>query len=107
MLFISIVFLVFVFYVFCFIFIPFKIIKSKKIDVILKGVIIGGIFGLWFWIKDYDFFINIGGPDMKLIRALRAYTSIPAVWILVVFFSVIGLLMGLLVKLLVKILSRK
>ena len=95
------------FNIFCFTFFPIKIVKNKKLSSELKGVVIGMVLGLWIWLEDCDFFMNIGGSSMERIEAINDYTGLPALLVLIVFFSVLGLTMGALASLLIRLLIKQ
>jgi len=80
-------------------------VGSKRINIIFKGAIIGGIVGIIPIWKDYDFFINFGGPSPTLSRAINNFFGLSTTRGILVpfavsifFFAIIGLIIGLIIS---------
>lgn len=42
----------------------------------LKGGILGGLTGLLIWLYDYDFLLNMGGPNTPISNFIRSMFNI-------------------------------
>lgn len=73
-----------------------------------KSTIIGGIVGFLILWYDFDFFINVGGPEAPISRFIRNLFSVGGISffevfvfpmiILILTFSFLGLIIGLLIS---------
>jgi predicted Co/Zn/Cd cation transporter (cation efflux family) len=83
-----------------------KILKSKKIKWPAKSFLLSGLIGIWILVQEYDFFINIGGPNFYFKQAIEKDFGIPFFLFLIVFFGIFGIIMSALTWLVILVVKK-
>lgn len=106
MIYVLLILSAFILVVIVFIVVPIKIIKNKKINWLVKSILLSELIGLWIYLEDYDFFVNIAGPELLLKHMIEKDFGIPLSLFLIIFCGLFGLVIGLIVELFIKIINK-